>query len=189
MSEQVTAIKKALYFGFILSLISPTVSVISNNLEPYEFDFIDIWNPEVISYWVGRITVVPILFVVVAILWKRKSETVGKSILNGLLAITLSIAVAIPFPIALNAFYPVNEFPYAQSGKVRDRFLKTVFDGCVSSIQSSAQDSANTENFCLCYAEGMAAQITLIDLKAFNTPEGAENWQDKAAKVAEQCKN
>jgi hypothetical protein len=132
---------------------------------------LDTFNPfnlEIISYWVGVLGFVPLLFIVIAIATTARKAGLRNSIFNGLGAIVgvfFVIAIAV---IAAAAAHPKQELPFAEVGPERAAFVKGTSASCVRSQQAKPENqslsAASLDAYCTCYANSLADVTTRAEI-------------------------
>lgn len=168
MNSQTRSVLKAALIGLAVSIALAAASAVQegrvNPIDPYQ-----IFNPEVIARWVGRLGGIPLFFVVGAIVMSFRKTPIWVSALNlvgAIAGISLAIIVGV---VALAATYPVKEFPFANAGADRDDAVKEVMTACIRRQHGLPQNAGLSDNainaFCSCYANAAADVITRDDIQ------------------------
>ena len=167
MTSQTRSVIKAALIGLAVSIALAAAHAAQEGrvtpIDPYQ-----IFNPEVIARWVGRIGGIPLLFVVGVIVMSFRKTPVWVSALNlvgAVAGISLAITVGV---VALAAAYPIKDFPFA-TGADRDDAVKEMMTACISKQRGLPQNAGLSDNvinaFCSCYANTAADVITRDDIQ------------------------
>jgi hypothetical protein len=100
------------------------------------------FNPDVIGYWTGMLSGMPLIFVVIAIVATARKAGLRNSILNGLGAVVVfSVSfVIICTVIAFAAAYPQKELPFADASEARSSFVRGASDSCTQKQKALSQN-------------------------------------------------
>ena len=168
MHSQTKSVLKAALIGLAVSIALAAVNAVNagriNPIDPYE-----IFNPEVIAHWVGKVGGIPLLFVVAAIVMSFRKTAIWVSALNlvgAVVGISVVISVAV---IALAAAYPIKRFPFASAGADRDAFVSDGIAHCIKRQRGLPQNQGASDDlirdFCSCYTNAAADVTTREDIE------------------------
>jgi len=168
MNPQTRSVIKAALIGLAVSIAVVALNAFNEGrLAP--IDTYQIFNPEVIARWIGRLCVIPLIFVIVAIVRNFRGVALWISALNFLGAIVgISLAISIGVVI-VSSVYPVEQFPLADAGPDRNDWIKTTIASCITGQRRRPENAAASDElistYCRCYANILADSTTREDIQ------------------------
>lgn len=159
MNSQTKSVIKAAFIGLAISIALAALHAAQEGrvdpIDPYW-----VLNPEIMSHWIGKAGIIPLIFVIGTITFTFRKYSWWVSVLN-LLGAVFGISVAVSLGIsALAAVYPVREFPFAAAGPDREEFVQNAMAGCVRKQRSVPENRGVQDEiisrFCKCQAEASA---------------------------------
>jgi hypothetical protein len=191
MNSQTRSVLKAALIGLAISIALAAAHAGQegrvNPIDPYQ-----IFNPEVIARWVGRLGSIPLIFIVGVIVMSFRKTALWVSALNlvgAIAGISLAITVGV---VALAAAYPVKDFPFATAGADRDDFVKDGMTACIRRQHGLPQNASLSDTviytFCSCYVNA-AADVTTRDDIQYQAKYGTMSADEKEKLTAsyEKC--
>ena len=153
--SQTRAVAFAALVGLALAVLSQASRVVSNGgITP--LDTFNIFNVEIISFWLGALGAIPLICIVIAIGVTAQKAGLLSSILNSLGAIVSVLLVVSVAEIGLAAAYPKKEFPLATGEPNRDSAVKGAMNSCIKRQHELPQNRRASDelisNYCKCYA-------------------------------------
>ena len=168
MNRQTKAVSIAAVVGLALGLWIQASSVMTAAYVT-PLDRFNPFNPSVLGYWVGALSIFPMILVVITTAVTARKAGWRNSILNSIGAIVgvwATICVAI---IVLAAAQPKKEFPLADASADRASFVEKASVACVPHQQSLPENTnasaAAIEAYCTCYGNSLADVTTMDELQ------------------------
>ena len=190
MNSQTKAVSVAILAGLPISLLLVAASGAEGGLSP--IDPYNIFNPEVIGHWVGRIGFIPLIFVVIVLIVTCRKAGFFISILNAIGAVVAISLVTGIIVVCVAAVYSVKEFPLKALGLDRDDFVKNLVSSCLRRQQTIPENKGvpqtTLNEFCTCNANSLADVTTKEDIK-YQVEHGgfSPNAAAKMTSSAEKC--
>jgi len=148
-------------------------------------------NGDTISYFIGRILSVPLLFVLVALvrnLFNRQQPTSSRSAVRGALTFAVLFVGIFAGLFAYGHFYFARS--EAISGESRTTFISATQRSCVQKQTSISQvvTEQQIESYCSCVAEKMADITTYKQLGAELDENAMRELRQKAEAISSTCR-
>jgi hypothetical protein len=194
MNSQTKAVVIAFLAGLALAVLTQAIDVMRTGyITP--LDTSNPFNPEVLGYWVGALSGVPLIFVVIVIAATARKAGLRNSIFNGLGAVIGFVGVSLVIGyavIAVATAQPTKELPFADASANRASFVKGASSSCAKKQQALPENkdvpAAAIDAFCSCYGNSLADVITkaeLAHMDQHHTP--APSMVEKINMTVEKC--
>jgi hypothetical protein len=193
MSLQIKTVAIALVVGLALTLliqvpdVMRAVSIASLNTS-------DRFNPNLLSYWFGLLTGVPLLFVIIAILataWKaglRNTVVTGLCAVVGVIALSSAITYAV---VSVAAALPQKELPFADASSARTSFVKGASESCAQGQKALPQNksvpAAVIDAYCSCFGNAVADVATRTEVAAMGQRQTTPTLVEKMKTASQKC--
>jgi hypothetical protein len=192
MNSQIVAVTIAVVAGLALVLLAQWSDVIqmgqSASLGTSKFD------PNVISYWTGMLSGIPLIFVVIAIVATARKAGLRNSLLTGLVAVVGVFGVSfvvICSVIAVATAYPQKELPFADAGGARNSFVKGALDSCAQKQKALPQNkdvpAATIDAYCSCFGNSLADAVTRAEAVSMGQRQTTPSLIEKLKTASEKC--
>jgi hypothetical protein len=192
MNSQIRAVTIAFVAGLALALLAQWSEVIrmgySASLGPSKF------NPNLISYWTGMLSGVPLIFVVIAIFATARKAGLRNSIINGLGAAVGVFGVSFVIICAVIAFagaYPQKELPFADASEARSAFVRGASDSCAQKQKALPQNkdvpAAAIDAYCSCFGKSLADVVTRTEVASMGQRQVIPSLVEKSKTASEKC--
>jgi hypothetical protein len=162
MNAQTKAVVIAAAAGLAIGLLSVVPSAISEGITP--LDTFNIFNAGVIGHWVGRLGIIPWIFIIIA-----AAMTAGQAGLLSSIAKSLGAIVGVSLVIAVSiiavAASQRKEFPLSRAGSDRTEFVTHLVSTCVKGQQKQNENipAAIITEFCTCVGNSLADVTTRVE--------------------------
>jgi hypothetical protein len=193
MKSQIRIVIIAVVAGLALTLLTNW----SNLIQAGNGASLDPANPfdgNVLGYWAGMLSGVPMIFVVIAIVATARRAGARNSIISGLGAVTgvFCVSLAITYAvIAVAAAHPPKELPFADAGASRDSFVKGALNSCVQKQKELAQNkavpAAAIDAYCSCVGNSMADLATRAEVAAMAQRQLPPTLAEKIKTASQNC--
>jgi hypothetical protein len=192
MNSQIRAVTIAVVAGLAIALLAQWSDVVrmayDASLGTSKF------NGNVVGYWTGMLSGLPLIFVVVAIVATARKAGVRNSILNGLGAVVGVFGVSFVIICAVIAFapaYPQKELPFADASEARISFVRGASDSCVQKQKALPQNkdvpAAAINAYCSCFGNSMADVATRAEVASMGHRQMTPSLAEKFKTAAEKC--
>jgi hypothetical protein len=147
-------------------LVQGSKAITTGYLTP--LDTFNPFNTFVLGYWVGALSIFPLIFVIIVIAATAPKEGLRNSIFNGLGAVVGVSLVIVCAVIAVAATRPKKELPYAEASADRDSFVAGASSSCAKSRHAAPENrdvSAEfIDAFCSCFGNSLADVATRVEI-------------------------
>jgi hypothetical protein len=191
MKLQIIAVTIAVVAGFVIELLIQSPGLISVGYNASLSNF----SGNVIAYWTGMLSSLPVIFVVIAILATAWKAGLRYSILTGLGAVVGVVVVSFVLicgSIAFaTAYFPQKELPFADAGAARSGFVNGSLGSCARREKANPQNkdvpAATIDAFCSCFGNSLADIVTKVDVAAMGQRQTTPSLGEKFKMVSEKC--
>ena len=193
MNSQIRAVTIAFVAGLAIALLAQWSDVIgmgyNASLGTSKF------NGNVIAYWTGMLSGMPLIFVAIAIVATARKAGLRNSILNGLGAVVGVFGVSfviICSVIALASAYPQKELPFANASEARSSFVRGASDSCAQKQKALAQNknvpAAAIDAYCSCFGNSLADVATRAEVASMGQRQTTPSLVEKFKTASEKCR-
>ena len=192
MNSQIRTVTIASVTGLAIALLAQWSDVIgmgyNASLGTSKF------NGNVIAYWTGMLSGMPLIFVAIAIVATARKAGLRNSILNGLGAVVGVFGVSfviICSVIALASAYPQKELPFADAGEARNSFVRGASDSCAQRQKALPQNkdvpAAAIDAYCSCFGNSLADVATRAEVASMGQRQTTPSLVEKFKTASEKC--
>jgi hypothetical protein len=148
----------------------------------------------VIGYWTGMLSSLPLIFVVIAIVATARKAGLRNSIVNGLVAVVGVFGVSFVIICAVIAFataYPQKELPFADASEARSSFVRGATDSCAQRQKALPQNkdvpAAAIDAYCSCFGNSLADVATRAEVVSIGQRQTTPSLVEKFKTASEKC--
>jgi hypothetical protein len=192
MNSQTRVVAIAAVAGLAIALLAQWSDVIrvayNVSLGTSKFD------GNVVGYWTGMLSGLPLLFVVIAIIATARKAGLRYSILNGLGAGVGVFGVSFVIICAVIAFAPARpqkELPFADASEARISFVRGALDSCAQKQKALPQNkdvpAAAINAYCSCFGNSLADVTTRAEVASMGQRQMTPSLAEKFKTAAEKC--
>jgi hypothetical protein len=192
MSSQFKAVTIAFVAGLAITLLAQWSDVIrmatSASFDASRF------SGNVISYWTGMLSGMPLIFVVIAIVATAHKAGLRNSILAGLGAVVAVFGVSFVIICAAIAFapaYPQRELPFADAGEARNSFVRGASDSCAQKQKALPQNkdvpASAIDAYCSCFGNSLADVATRAEVASMSQRQTTPSLVEKFKTASDKC--
>jgi hypothetical protein len=189
--------KKAVAIAFVVGLAIALLGQWSDVMRMGYYASLDTskFNGNIISYWTGMLSGMPVVLVVIAVVATAYKAGLRNSILTGLGAVVGVFVVSfgiICAVIAVATAYPQKELPFADAGEARNSFVKGTSDGCAQKQKALPQNrdvpAAAIDAYCTCFGNSLADVATRAELASMGQRQTTPSLVEKFKTASEKCR-
>jgi hypothetical protein len=160
-------IARAGLFGLLASVIITAINIMATGLEPWELDQDAITaSPGIIAHWLGRLGLIPFIFIIVSSVRSFRTHGMGASVLDGIVAVG-----GICFIICIGVSIQSDTDLLYNAGSARTWFVEKTAVACFRTQRARVENRETSDalitEFCGCYANALADVTTAGDVKYF----------------------
>jgi cytochrome bd-type quinol oxidase subunit 2 len=191
MNSQTRSVTIASLAGLAAGVLVQGSKVITTGyLTP--LDMFNPFNTFVLGYWVGALSIFPLIFVIIVIAATARKEGLRNSIFNGLGAVVGVLLVIVCAIIAVAATRPKKELPYAEASADRASFVGGASSSCAKSQRAAPENqdvsAAFIDAFCSCFGNSLADVATWAEVAYLDQHQtAAPSMIEKIGTVSQKC--
>lgn len=192
MKAQAIAVTLAGLIGLAFGLLISAPDLVSKGYVT-PLDTFNPYNPRILGFWVGKLSLFPLIFIVIAIaVTARKAGWLLSmfSCLGAIAGVWLVICAGVIAVAA--AAQPKSEFPLAAASADRDDFVSNATASCIRGRQNASESKnlspATISALCGCYANSLADMTTREEFQYFaQTKSPPPSMIEKIKAVFQKC--
>ncbi len=164
------AVTLAGLIGLAFGLLTQVPDLVSKgHISP--LDTVNPYNPSILGFWIGKLSLFPLILILIAIAATARKAGWVKSIVNFLGAVVGVWLVICAGVIAVEAAHPKSDLPLAAAGAERDAFVTNATASCIKARQNTPEGKnlpeATISTLCSCYSNSLADVTTRDELEYY----------------------